>query len=446
MANQTPLYSALVQHHRLGRSAFHTPGHSGKEISFLAGLLQLDVTELPDTDSLFEAEHVILQAEQHAAQVFGTTRTLFSAGGCTLCIQAMLRLVSADSSKKTIVTDRILHRSAVNAMALLDLNPVWLLPRADAGSGFPGRIHPDDVEAFLKQYQDAAAVYITSPDYFGVLADIKKISEVCRRYQVPLLVDNAHGSHLFLMPENLHPIHLGADMTACSAHKTLPVLTGGAFLNIVSDTYVHNAKDAMALFGSTSPSYPIMASLDLCMRWAETKGKAAYSQLQKRVLKIKELAAEKGIVIPTGATDPVRITLQTASLGITGEEAAEIFRTYLVEPEYADDGNLVLIATPFHTEQDFLRVEKAIQALPNKRPITLNAVLPPLPNSVMSVRQAVFSPWEEINLEDSIGRIAATTACPCPPGIPVVMPGEMITEEIAMFLKKYRFLTIKVVK
>ena len=137
MSNQTPLYSALVQHHRLGRSAFHTPGHSGKPISQLNHLLQLDVTELPDTDSLFEAEHAILQAERHAAQVFGTARTLFSAGGCTLCIQAMLRLVSADSNKKTILTDRILHRSAVNAMALLDLNPVWLLPRADAGLGFP---------------------------------------------------------------------------------------------------------------------------------------------------------------------------------------------------------------------------------------------------------------------------------------------------------------------
>lgn len=126
-------------------------------------LLQLDVTELPDTDSLFEAEHAILQAEHHAAQVFGTARTLFSAGGCTLCIQAMLRLVSADSNKKTILTDRILHRSAVNAMALLDLNPVWLLPRADAGLGFPGRTHPDDVESLLKQYSDTAAVYITSP-------------------------------------------------------------------------------------------------------------------------------------------------------------------------------------------------------------------------------------------------------------------------------------------
>ena len=220
MSNQTPLYSALVQHHRLGRSAFHTPGHSGKPISQLNHLLQLDVTELPDTDSLFEAEHAILQAERHAAQVFGTARTLFSAGGCTLCIQAMLRLVSADSNKKTILTDRILHRSAVNAMALLDLNPVWLLPRADAGLGFPGRIHPDDVESLLKQYPDSAAVYITSPDYFGVLSDIRSISEVCHRYHVPLLVDNAHGCHLFLMPEHLHPIHLGADITACSAHKT----------------------------------------------------------------------------------------------------------------------------------------------------------------------------------------------------------------------------------
>ena len=114
----------------------------------------------------------------------------------------------------------------------------------------------------------------------------------------------------------------------------------------------------MALFGSTSPSYPIMASLDLCMQWAETKGKEAYLQLQKRVVKMKEMAAAKGIAIPLGETDPVRITLQTASLGITGEEAAEIFRDHFVEPEYADNANLVLITTPFHTEQDFYEWSK----------------------------------------------------------------------------------------
>lgn len=172
------------------------------------------------------------------------------------------------------------------------------------------------------------------------------------------MVDNAHGSHLFLTPENLHPIHLGADMTACSAHKTLPVLTGGAFLNIASDIYAANAKDAMALFGSTSPSYPIMASLDLCMQWAETKGKEAYLQLQKRVVKMKEMAAAKGIAIPLGETDPVRITLQTASLGITGEEAAEIFRDHFVEPEYADNANLVLITTPFLPNKTFYEWSK----------------------------------------------------------------------------------------
>lgn len=353
MSNKTPLYSALLQHQKLGRSAFHTPGHSGGKLPFPSDLLQLDVTELPDTDSLYEADGVILQAEQRAANVIGTARTLFSSGGCTLCIQTMLRLVSAKSNCKTILTDRILHRSAVHAMALLDLNPVWLMPRADAGSGFPGRIHRDDVEFLLKKHSDVAAVYVTSPDYFGVLADIKGIAEVCKKYGVPLLVDNAHGAHLFLTSEDRHPIHQGAAMTACSAHKTLPVLTGGAWLNIADKAYVEDAKDAMALFGSTSPSYPVMASLDLCAQWAETQAKKAYKALEQRVAKIRELAVANGLALPIGEADPTRITLQTAPIGLTGEEVVRVFHNHFVEPEYADGANIVLIATPFHTEEDF---------------------------------------------------------------------------------------------
>lgn len=446
MRDQTPLYTALQEHRQLGRSAFHTPGHSGKELPFLADLLQLDVTELPDTDSLYEADGVILHAEQRAADVIGTARTLFSAGGCTLCIQTMLRLVSAKSGKKTVLTDRVLHRSAVHAMALLDLQPIWMLPRADAGDGFPGRIHPDDVMALLKRHPDAAAVYITSPDYFGILADIRGIADVCRQYDVPLLIDNAHGAHLFLTGENLHPIHQGAAMTACSAHKTLPVLTGGAWLNIADATYATYAKDAMALFGSTSPSYPIMASLDLCIQWAQTKGKQAYESLIQRVADIRAYAVECGISLPQGAVDPTRIILQTVPLGITGKQAAEVFRTHLIEPEYADDANVVLIATPFHTKQDFLRVKQAIADLPKKDPLTFGNVLPSLPKAAMTVRQAVFAQWEEIPISESIGRIAASTACPCPPGVPVVMPGEIITKEMVHFLNNYRFLTVKVVK
>lgn len=446
MWRKTPLYTALQRHQQLDRSAFHTPGHSGKNVPFLADLLQFDVTELPDTDSLYEADGVLLQAEQRAAQVIGTARTLFSAGGCTLCIQAMLRLVSEKSRSKTILVDRILHRSAVHAMALLDLHPVWLLPRTDAGSGFPGRIHPNDVQTLLEQYPDTAAVYITSPDYFGVLTDIRGIANICKQYRVPLLVDNAHGAHLFLTNHKQHPIYQGAAITACSAHKTLPVLTGGAWLNITDKDYISYAKDAMALFGSTSPSYPVMASLDLCIQWAQTEGRQAYSVLEQRVAQLKAYAVTHGITLPKGAVDPTRITLQTASLGIRGEQAAEVFRAHLVEPEYADSANVVLIATPFHTEQDFLRVEQAIAALPKKKPIVFDEVLSPLPEVVMSVREAVFAPWEEISITESVGRVAASAACPCPPGVPVVMPGERITKEVVGFLHNYRFLTVKVVK
>lgn len=446
MPNQTPLYTGLLHLKKQGRSAFHTPGHSGGKLPYSFDFLQLDVTELPDTDSLYEAQGVILQAEQRAADVIGAARTLFSAGGCTLCIQTMLRLVSATSNGKTIITDRIVHRSAVHAMALLDLKAAWVLPRGDAGPGFPGRVHTDDIETMLKSNRDAAAVYITSPDYFGVMADIKSISQICKHYNVPLLVDNAHGAHLFLTGANKHPIHLGATMTACSAHKTLPVLTGGAWLNIADQSYIQPAKDAMALFGSTSPSYPVMASLDLCTQWAKTKAKSAYEQLEQRVAKVRAVAVEQGITLPMGETDPTRITLQVASLGLTGEEAAELFRSHFVEPEYADQANVVLIATPFHTEQDFLRVEQAIAALPKKEPIKLNHVLPSLPIAAMTIRDAVFSNWEEICVTDSVGRIAAAASCPCPPGVPVVMPGEIITKEIVQFLQKYRFLSIKVVK
>ncbi len=446
MSHQTPLYSALVRRLALDRSAFHTPGHSGKGLSAMQDLLRLDVTELPDTDSLYEAQHVILQSERGAAEMFGAARTLFSAGGCTLCIQAMLYLACVQSGKKKIIADRVLHRSAVNAMALLDLQPVWLLPRADAGPGFPGRVSPEQAEALLQQHPDTAAVYVTSPDYFGVLADIQGIARVCRRHGVLLLVDNAHGAHLFLTPENLHPLSLGADMTACSAHKTLPVLTGGAFFNLAKSVPAAHAKDAMALFGSTSPSYPVMASLDLCVQWAQTHGKAAYAALQERVERIRQLAAAKGVGLPRGKTDPVRITLHTAALGVTGHQAADIFRAHLAEPEYADDSNLVLIATPFHTERDFLRVEQALRALPQGAPLPQSHKLPSLPKAVLSVRQAVFSPWEEVPVSNSAGRVAAAAACPCPPGVPAVMPGEQITEEIVRFLKNYGFLTVKVVK
>lgn len=425
----TPLYTALLQHKSLNRASFHTPGHKNNLLSLPQDLLSLDFTELPDTDSLFEASGPILEAERLAAKLFGAVRTCISAGGCTLCIQAMFRLAAPNGG--TVVCSRVVHRNAVNAMALLDLQPVWALP--------------EDLISTIQKNPGAKAVYVTSPNYYGELLDIPAIAAACKKQNIPLLVDNAHGTHLMFTQPKLHPLTLGASMTACSAHKTLNVLTGGAWLNIADERFASGAKSAMALFGSTSPNYPVMASLDLARAWLETH-QDQYINLQKMVGEIKAAAAQHGLAAPSGLTDPTRITLNTASIGLRGTAAAEIFRGAGVEPEFADAVHVVLIATPFNTESDFARLTDAIELLPVRQALPVHAELPPLPTAKTSLRTAIFAPCETIALENAVGRIAAEAACPCPPGVPVAMPGEELTKEVIEFLRGYGFFSIKVLK
>lgn len=441
---ETPLYTALTDYQKKKYASFHTPGHKNT-ISFLKyNLYDLDFTELPDTDSLFEAEGCILKAEQAAAKAFSTLLCVLSAGGCTMCIQGMLRLAAPSGGK--LVCGRIIHRSAVNTMALLGIDPVWVMPEPNAGEGLAGRITPEGVRKALEKNPEAKGVYLTSPDYYGVICDIQGIACVCKEYGVPLLVDNAHGAHLGYLSENLHPIHLGASMAACSAHKTLPVLTGGAWLQINDSRYLEGVKEAMSLFGSTSPSYPVMASLDLCRAWLEEEGQKAFQTLERRVGAVKKLAAAKGLGIPEGLTDPARITLNTAKIGLTGQKAAQGFRECGVEPEYSDDGFVVLIPSPFNTEEEFLRVERAIEAMPVGAPLAIGRRIPPVSGQAVSPRKAVLSPSEEVPMNLAVGRIAARASCPCPPGVPVVMPGEVISEKAAEFLIRYGFSSAKVLK
>ena len=187
----TPLYNALVNHKRLNRSSFHTPGHKSSGI-INSELLELDYTELPDTDALFEASGVILESEKNLAELFDVKRTLISAGGCSLAIMTMIRLATMNGGK--LLCGRNIHRSAVNAMTLLGVEPIWLLPRNNGA--FTGRIYAEDVRKALAENSDICGCYITSPTYYGEISDIVGISKVCKEYNIPLLVDNAHGSHL----------------------------------------------------------------------------------------------------------------------------------------------------------------------------------------------------------------------------------------------------------
>ncbi|MDQ5983170.1 MAG: Arginine decarboxylase [Eubacteriales bacterium SKADARSKE-1] len=441
--NNTPLYDALKMHRSLDYSSFHTPGHKGINI-IPPDLLALDYTELPDTDSLFDAAGPILKAEQNAAEVFGAKKTLFSAGGCTLCIQTMLRLALPFGGK--IICSRMIHKNAINAMALLDIEPVWVVPKKNIKTGFLDPIDPQEIKESLKDNIDTKAVYITSPDYYGVISDIKELSNVCREYNIPLLVDNAHGAHLGFVNENLHPLKLGAAMTADSAHKTLPVLTGGAFLHIADEKYIPLAKSSMALFGSTSPSYPIMASLDMCCGWLKINGKKEFSDLLKKVEKIKKLAEQKGILTPSGTVDPTRISLNTKSIGLTGNDCAKYFRSLGIEPEFSDDDFIVLITTPFNTDEDFLKLYNAILKLPINQPLKQAPFCFDLPNVKVSLKKALFSSFEKVNTKDAINKICAETLCVCPPGIPILIPGEIINEKAIKLLLGYGIFTLNVLK
>ncbi|MBE6721727.1 MAG: aminotransferase class I/II-fold pyridoxal phosphate-dependent enzyme [Ruminococcaceae bacterium] len=426
MISNTPLYSALLKHQALHRAPFHTPGHKCAPGALPQNLLALDFTELPDTDSLFEADGPILQAEQAAARLFQAKRTLFSAGGCSLCIQAMLRLACPQGGR--VLCARNVHRSAVNTMALLGLEPVWSVPDAI-------------LSALKNNTKSINACYVTSPDYYGRLQDIPALAGLCRQKHIPLLVDNAHGTQLAFTQPDLHPLHLGASMTADSTHKTLNVLTGGAWLQIGEERYVQDAKEAMSLFASTSPSYPIMASLDLARAYQE-EHPAAFAEVQRQVRVLSQTAQRIGIT--NVSDDPTRLALRTSDIGLTGAAAAEIFRENGVEPEMADGGFVVFICTPWNTEADYQRLAKGLSALPIGKPLPPIPELPPLPPVRLPLRQAVFAPAHAVSLEQAVGRIAAEAACPCPPGIPVVMPGEEVTQEVAQFLRGYGFFSLHV--
>lgn len=425
-----PLYGALKAYIDRDMSSFHTPGHKG-QADFLPLHGAFDLTELPDTDSLFECDGVIRQSEIRAAELFGARYTAVSAGGCTLAIQGMLAAFAGVGD--TVIFSRNLHRSAVNTAMLLGLRPVWLMHRRDAGTGLPGRIAPEDVRAALEAHRDAAAVYVTSPDYYGCLSDLGGIAATCREFHTPLLVDNAHGTHLLAFGK--HPMQLGASASACSAHKTLPVITGGAWLNCRDESAAPRIKSAMALFGSTSPPYPTMASLDAARAWMAAEGIQAFRKLADRVASLRLLAQRVGFELPCGECDPVRLTLLTAGVGWRGDEAADYFRRQGVECEHSDRAAVIFILTPFNTERDLERLESAIAHFPRREPLTAAKEEDfVLPRQVMLPRETLGRKTRLTEVTSAEGCIAAEAACPCPPGVPIVMPGEIIDAQCVKIL------------
>ncbi len=440
-------YNSLQSYKSLKRASFHTPGHKGEAFKN-EKFYTLDYTELPLTDSLYDCDGIIKQAEQDLSKLYGSKRSIFSSGGNTLCIQTMFRLCAHGGGK--VICDRVCHRSAVSAMALLGIEPIWINRKLNPQSGLLDFLDLKDIEDKLSTEKDVRAVYITSPDYYGIMQDIKSISAVCLKYNVPLIVDNAHGSHLKFVGDKLHPLDCGAAMSADSAHKTLPVLTGGAWLHINDEKFCKNAKKAMALFGSTSPSYPVMASMDLCREWLSSWGRPRFEDLKTTVCKIRELAKKSGIYIPDEEnSDPCRITLGVWNIGLTGFEAREHFYKFKIEPEFCDANYVVLIPSPYNLKSDWSRLKLALRKFKEiKKPLPARKDIQIFrnPDKGMSLREAVMSDYEVVSVDESLGRISVETASLCPPGVPVIIPGEKIGKEEQDIIRESGITRISVVK
>lgn len=438
----TPIIDFVKEYEQKNMARFHMPGHKGK--NFL-GVEMYDITEIDGADVLGTADGIIAESENNASVLFGTGHTYYTTQGSTTAICAMLALVKKQNG--IILAARNVHKAFVHACALLDMDVQWLMD-SGASTVLKCEVTAKTVEDKIKSLsKKAVAVYLTSPDYLGNIQDIPQISKVCSKHNIPLLVDNAHGAYLGFLETSLHPIHLGATVCCDSAHKTLPVLTGGAYLHISKDApkeLIDNARASLALFSSTSPSYLVMQSLDLCNRYINGNIRTDLLNCVNKINDLKAFIREKGFCVTD--SEPLKITLDCYTSGYTGEEMATILRNNNAEPEFYDDRFLVLMITPQNDEEDFKLLYNVFSDLKPKTAIPENGLKVNLPVKRMSVRDAVFAETETVDVDNSIGRICASPTVSCPPAVPIAVSGEEITKEVAELFKYYSIDKILVVK
>ena len=441
----TPIYDFLRKYDADGITRFHMPGHKGQP--FL-GCEPLDITEVHGADALYEAGGIIAESEKNATALFGSRRTLYSTEGSSQCIRAMLYLALTcrpAGAVPVIVAARNVHKAFVYAAALLDFEVVWLWPE-ESSSLCACSVSPESLEKTLASLSaPPAAVYLTSPDYLGGMADIPALAEVCHAHGTLLAVDNAHGAYLRFLSPSRHPLDLGADLCCDSAHKTLPVLTGGAYLHIgkcAPADMAERAKAALALFGSTSPSYLTMASLDLCNRYLTEDYPTRLTEAVQRLSALRMELTERGWNVED--SDPLRLTI-AAPAGLSGTALADRLRQGGVECEYADGDFLVLMATPENARLDFDRLLAALGE--NHIPYAPPAPLPLAKGErACSIREALFAPQETVPAEASLGRLCGAPTVACPPAIPIAVSGEVISPEALALFRYYSVETVDVLK
>ncbi|MEH1867984.1 MAG: aminotransferase class I/II-fold pyridoxal phosphate-dependent enzyme [Nostoc sp.] len=500
--NQTPLLNALKDNAARPHAPFYTPGHKlGEGIPQpLADLLgkavfRADLTELADLDNLFAPQGVIQAAQQLAAEAFGASQTWFLVNGSTCGIEAAILATCGTGDK--IILPRNVHSSAIAGLILSGAIPIFLNPEYDPVLDIAHSITPNAVESALQQHPDAKAVLTVYPTYYGVCGDLSAIANITHQYNIPLLVDEAHGAHFAFHPE-LPPSALaaGADLTVQSIHKVLGAMTQASMLHIQGNRIDGDRiSKALQLVQSTSPSYLLLASLDAARQQMALHGK----MLMSRTLQLANEARTKisqipglsvlqilsppyegglggssslgGLVGSPGfmALDETRLTVTVSDLGLTGFEADEILdEKFAVTAEFASLQHITFIISLGNTPADIKQLVQGFTTLAKEYRRTNLTVTNPNGQNLLttqeytlhfSPREAFFAVSETLPLAETSDRICAEIVCPYPPGIPVLMPGEIVTKPVINYLQKIQamggfisgctdttFKTLKVVK
>ena len=450
MSVKTPVFDFVSRYIDKNTTRFHMPGHKGESCGL--GVENRDITEIKGADYLFDADGIIGESEAVCSSLFDTAKTLYSTEGSSLSIKTMVTLCvmnRKDKSKRgTIVAPRNCHKAFVNGCILADADVSWVFPQRKSRSITQSLFTPDEIRQGILKAHNPCGVYITSPDYVGNISDVRAIKKVCEEFDVPLIVDNAHGAYLKFLEKDAHPITLGADMCCDSAHKTLPVLTGGGYLHISKSAdsfFVKNAKTVMSMYASTSPSFLILQSLDLCNKTLSEGYRQRISETVKRTATLCEEINK--CLVEAHCFEPLKISVFPNNIGYTGDELADFLRDKNIEPEYSDENVLVLMITPFNKEEDFQRCKDAFSQLLHRRILVRwEEISLDEPQKAMTLREGAFSDSETVGLSQSVGRVCAMTVTSCQPSIPVVVSGEVIDEKIIKILKRYSIFEVNVVK
>ena len=440
---KTPVCDFVAAYEQSGTARLHMPGHKGKGPLGCEGR---DITEIAGADSLYEAGGVIAQSEQIAAALFGAKATFYSAGGSSQCIGAMLCLALQKSKSRVVLAARNAHKSFLHAAALLDADVRWLWPRPYSLLACP--VTPEMLENALAALPEApAAVYITSPDYLGNVQPVAALAKVCHAHGAPLLVDNAHGAYLHFLPAPAHPLDEGADLCCDSAHKTLPVLTGGACLHLghgLLKAEAGEVRAALSLFGSTSPSYLVLQSLDACNRYLADEARPKLAACVRAVEALKADLAAQGWAV--AESEPLKVTLHASKRGWRGDALADFLRKNGVECEYADPDDLVLMVSPQNSSEDLEKVRAALAAAGQGSEAPQTPPQMARPRQAMGIRAALLAPAEEVPVAAAAGRVCAAPTVGCPPAVPVVVSGEEISPDAAAVFRYYGIETVRVVR